>query len=96
MIGLNPLSRGVSVRNLGRTLALPILAILFSLISTAPLAAQLTGKGAISGTVTDRTGAVIPNATITATNGASGISATTRSTSSGDYHFPNLDPGVYT
>ena len=39
--------------------------------------AQLSGKGAIRGTVTDRTGAVIPNATVAATNGATSILAFT-------------------
>lgn len=58
--------------------------------------AQLAGKGAISGTVTDNTGAVIPGATVTATNNATGISTTTTTTGSGLYVFDNLDPGVYT
>jgi hypothetical protein len=58
--------------------------------------AQLSGKGAIKGTVTDKTGAVIPDATIIATNGGSGISTTTKSTATGDYNFSDLDPGIYT
>ncbi|HVN93385.1 MAG TPA: TonB-dependent receptor [Terracidiphilus sp.] len=63
-----------------------------------PLAAsaQLSGKGAITGTVMDKSGAVIPNATITATNTTNGISSVTKSTGAGDFNFPNLDPGVYT
>ncbi|MGB8028960.1 MAG: TonB-dependent receptor [Terracidiphilus sp.] len=58
--------------------------------------AQLSGKGAIAGTVTDQTGAVIPDAVITATNNATGISTTTKSTGSGAFNFSDLDPGVYT
>jgi hypothetical protein len=58
--------------------------------------AQLAGKGGIAGTVQDKTGAVIANATVTATNTATGVSAVTKSTGAGDYNFPNLDPGVYT
>ncbi|SPE25240.1 TonB-dependent receptor plug [Candidatus Sulfotelmatomonas gaucii] len=58
--------------------------------------AQLTGKGAITGTVTDSTGAVIPGADIAAMNDANGITTKTVSTSAGDYHFADLDPGIYT
>jgi len=65
------------------------------LVSTGARA-QLAGKGAISGTVFDTTGAAIPGATVTATNTATSISVTTTSTSAGDYGFSTLDPGVYT
>ena len=58
--------------------------------------AQLSGKGEITGSVTDKTGAVIPDAAITATNGGSGITTTTKSTAAGDYNFPAFDPGIYT
>jgi len=58
--------------------------------------AQLSGKGQISGTVVDKTGAVISGATVAATNTATGITTTTSTTSAGDFNFPNLDPGIYT
>src|SRR5579862_4669341 len=58
--------------------------------------AQLAGKGAIAGTVTDSTGAVVPGATVAATSEATGITTKTVSTGTGDYHFPALDPGIYT
>jgi hypothetical protein len=58
--------------------------------------AQLSGRGTITGTVSDSTGAVIPGATVTATNNANGITNTTTTTGAGDYNFPNLDPGIYT
>lgn len=58
--------------------------------------AQLAGKGGITGTVQDKTGAVIANATVTATNTANGVSTVTKSTGAGDYIFSNLDPGIYT
>ncbi|HEX4067111.1 MAG TPA: carboxypeptidase-like regulatory domain-containing protein [Acidobacteriaceae bacterium] len=57
---------------------------------------QLTGKGAITGTVTDKTGAVIPGAAVKATNNATGIATTTQTTGAGDFTFSNLDPGIYT
>jgi hypothetical protein len=58
--------------------------------------AQLSGKGAITGTVMDGTGAVVPGATIAATNDATGITTTTTTTGAGDFTFSNLDPGIYT
>lgn len=72
-----------------------LLAILF-LLFPGSVTAQLAGKGAISGTVFDKTGAVIPNANLTAVNSANGITATVKSTASGDFLFSNLDPGIYT
>jgi hypothetical protein len=58
--------------------------------------AQLSGKGAVSGTVFDSTGAAVPGATVTVTNDATKIATTTTSTSSGDYAVSTLDPGIYT
>ena len=50
----------------------------------------------ISGTVTDLTGAVVPNATVTATNDATGTSFTTHSSGTGTYAFDSLQIGSYT
>jgi hypothetical protein len=70
--------------------------MIFALAFGVSATAQLTGKGSITGTVTDSTGASIPTATIAATNLATGITTTTNTTGSGDFSFPNLDPGIYT
>ena len=51
--------------------------------------------GQITGTVTDPTGAVIPNANITAKNVATGATRTTATTNSGVFVLPNLTPGTY-
>jgi hypothetical protein len=75
------------------TLLLCALAFLFSASITA--SAQLSGKGSITGTVTDPTGAVVPGAVITATNTATGIATTQTSSSAGDFTMPTLDAGVY-
>jgi hypothetical protein len=66
------------------------------IISSMNANAQLAGRGAITGTVSDSTGAVIPNATVVAANGATGIETQTTSTGAGAYNFPSLDPGIYT
>jgi hypothetical protein len=69
-------------------------AILF-LIFAIGANAQLSGKGSITGTVADTSGAVIPNATVVATNGATNLNTETKTTGAGAYTFPNLDPGIY-
>ena len=59
------------------------------------LPAQTT-TGAITGTVTDPSGAAIPNVKVTATNTATNISNTTQSNDAGVYNFPFLLIGNYT
>ena len=66
--------------------SLVALTIFVLLLSCLPLAAQ-TGFGTISGTVKDATGAVIPGATVTLTNTATGVAAKADSTEVGVYYF---------
>ncbi len=58
--------------------------------------AQLSGKGEISGTVTDPSGAVIPGATVVATSTTRGTKLTSTTTSAGDYTLSPLDADTYT
>ena len=58
--------------------------------------AQMAGYGAIAGTITDSTGAVIPNAKVTATQVAQNTSTVRSSTSVGAYNVTPLTPGLYT
>lgn len=53
------------------------------------------GYGSISGTVTDATGAVIPDAEVTATQASTGLNLRTVTSSEGGYVFPSLAPSVY-
>jgi hypothetical protein len=52
-------------------------------------------RSAISGTVVDEQGGVIPGATVTATNLQNNQVDVTVSDGSGFYTFPNLQPGAY-
>ena len=82
-----------------KTLIRPLAAVffLFCLLVAGNVAqAQLAGKGAVSGTVLDPTGASIPGATVTATNTANGVATTTTSTAAGDFAIETLDAGIYT
>ncbi|MGD0346647.1 MAG: carboxypeptidase-like regulatory domain-containing protein [Terracidiphilus sp.] len=58
--------------------------------------AQMAGTGAISGTVTDSTGAVVGGATVTATLVSQNTSTTRNTTGAGDYSITPLLPGEYT
>jgi len=55
-----------------------------------------TFRGGINGSVTDATGAVVPNAEVTATDTATGVVHTTKSSSAGDFLFQDLPLGSYT
>jgi hypothetical protein len=57
--------------------------------------AQLAGKGEITGTVKDPSGAVVAGATVTATEVSTGVSTTRPTNSSGIYDISPLDAGVY-
>jgi hypothetical protein len=58
--------------------------------------AQMAGTGAISGSVTDSTGAVIADATVTATADDTNVATIRTTTNAGDYSITTLTPGVYT
>jgi hypothetical protein len=58
--------------------------------------ASAQGRGRINGIVADSTGAVVPNATITATRNGTGEKIVVTSDSGGEYVFPSLAPASYT
>src|SRR5260370_14566297 len=67
------------------------------------LVALLTGFGsatlaqstaALNGTVTDATGAIVPNAKVVATSQATGVESDTQTDAAGTYLFPSLPFGV--
>ena len=64
-----------------------------ALLLAAGLFAQLTG---LSGTVTDPSGAVIPNAVITIVNDQTGAQRQVTTDSDGRYNIPQVQPGTYT
>jgi len=65
-------------------------------LAAATAYAQNVTSAAIAGTVTDSTGAIIPNAQVTVTDQATRQVTTTRTTSSGAFNVENLQPGDYT
>jgi hypothetical protein len=51
--------------------------------------------GSVFGTVTDSSGAAVPNATVTITNIGANVSETTKTNGSGNYTQTRLNPGTY-
>jgi hypothetical protein len=60
------------------------------------VASAQTSTAAISGVVSDSSGAVIPGARVTAINEATGVSLSQLTTGNGVYSFPGLPVGTYT
>jgi len=74
----------------GRVVVITVFALCFLSTATAQY------NAAIQGTVTDTSGAVVPGATVTATNQQTGIASKTVSGDAGTYRIPGLIPGNYT
>jgi hypothetical protein len=65
------------------------------MLSPLALHAQVGGQGAITGTVTDSSGAAIPGATVTATAASTGIEAVRQTSGAGSFTISPLQPGIY-
>jgi outer membrane receptor protein involved in Fe transport len=65
------------------------------LMLTSGLLAQSTTDGAIGGTVTDQSGAVVPGANVATKNLGTGASASGKSDEGGRFLITHLQPGVY-
>lgn len=82
-------------RRLGRLLSLAVCALGVLLLASPFVSAQGIITGGITGSVTDQTGAAIPNAAVTATNGATGTTFRAVSNGEGDFNIPDVPIGVY-
>jgi len=71
-----------------------LVALLLSFLPSAGWAQSLT-TGGITGTITDPSGAAVPNASVTLKNNGTGETRTATSNSTGFYRFPLLNPGSY-
>jgi hypothetical protein len=73
-------------------LYLPLFVVLLAGFGGAALAQS---TAALNGTVTDATGAIVPNAKVVATNQATGVESATQTDTAGAYLFPSLPIGIY-
>ncbi len=69
------------------------LAVMVWCLSAVAALAQTSGS--ITGEVTDQSGAVAPNAAVTATNSKTNVARSTTTNAAGIYSFPDLTPGTY-
>jgi hypothetical protein len=75
-----------------RRVSLPLA---LAMISCLAMAVRADTVGSISGTVTDQTGAVIPDTTVTALNLDTTVQQTTKTNANGFYNFTALPVGRY-
>ena len=90
-----PLSTRTTLAASTRRIWIALVAVLAFALGSSALA-QTGGEGAIQGSVTDITGAAVPNASVTATNVATGVQTVRPTSSAGLYDLSPLQPGVYT
>ena len=81
--------------NINSTMRVRLLLALLLTLWIPLLPAQSAGTGALAGTVTDPSGAVIPNVTVTATSTDTGQVRTVTTGNDGGYRFNLLPPGTY-
>ncbi|HWW15662.1 MAG TPA: TonB-dependent receptor [Candidatus Dormibacteraeota bacterium] len=68
--------------------------LLLCILCAGPLQGQVVG-GSISGTITDNSGAVVANATVSMKDLATGFVTSVKTNAQGFYSVPNLLPGTY-
>jgi hypothetical protein len=62
----------------------------------APSASAQAGRAEMAGTVFDQAKAVLPGATVTASNQATGVTRETATGADGRFVMPTMEPGTYT
>ncbi len=84
---------GLRSRSLLSTLILA--GAILSCVSAMPAWAQVTSSGTVTGVVTDKTGAVVPDATVTLTDTSTQETRTKTTNAAGQYLFVSVPPGTY-
>jgi hypothetical protein len=79
----------------GRSMWFVSVALLIAALLLAPCAWAQTTMGAISGTVRDQSGAVVPNVSVLLTNTATNVSETAKTNEAGFYIYPAVTSGAY-
>ena len=69
--------------------------VILTILLLAPTLVRAQGTASILGTVTDPSGAVVPDAKVTAKNTGTGIARSVQTGSNGEYAFTSLQLGTY-
>jgi hypothetical protein len=72
-----------------------VILLLLIVVNASILWAQSGTSSALTGTISDSTGAVVPNATVKATEVSTGATRTARSNADGRFLFAQINPGSY-
>src|SRR5476651_2225957 len=72
-----------------------LLVLIFLLTGGIPRASAQFDTASVVGTVKDTSGATVPDAKVTLTNTATGVSVVRTTTTDGNYEFVTVRPGVY-
>src|SRR3984957_8667961 len=72
-----------------------VLLFVVTLLSFQSLMAQTASTGALTGTIKDPSGAVVPNATVTLTSLDTAQARTSTTSAEGTFQFSQLQPGNY-
>jgi hypothetical protein len=91
----NPISGETKATKFRRCAVVLLLCLLSQLCLLGTLSAQNSATSTITGTVTDPSGALIPSAVVTVLNEGTQVAVTVKTTTSGDYNAPFLQPGSY-
>jgi Carboxypeptidase regulatory-like domain len=78
------------------SVAVLLLISLLAPLAIVPSAHAQQTLGGITGTVTDKTGSVLPETTVTAVGDQTGLTRTQKTSATGGYDFVNLPIGTYT
>jgi len=72
--------------------------VVLTLLALLPARAAFAqyDNGSLVGSIRDASGAAVQNVTVTATNDATGVAATAKTSEAGNYEIPSLRVGVYT
>src|SRR5712664_2805972 len=73
----------------------PLLILLVSAVLTASRRGQVLPTASLSGTITDRTEAVVPNASLAIRNADTRFTKSTKTDSHGNFLFMLMPPGQY-
>ena len=74
---------------------IPLFFAVLAMVLTAAFTFAQTTSGDLVGTVKDASGAMIPNASVTVTNEATGVATSMKSGAAGEFRASNLLPGQY-
>ena len=88
--------RNLTLEFLVRKILLPVVFAVLSFLPFAPIAMAQSDTSSLSGTISDPSGAVVPNAKISVHNNATGSDQQITTNESGNFTLTNIQTGTYT